>query len=68
MAVGFVCWIDSRGNVYQYLDRSNAANSYGIISPDMSDIHDGLYVHSSGDVYYTGGGSVSYYSYGRLTR
>lgn len=30
MAVGFVCWIDSRGNAYQYLDRSNAANSYGM--------------------------------------
>ena len=29
MAVGFVCWIDSRGNVYQYLDRSNTSNSYG---------------------------------------
>ena len=29
MADGFVCWINSMGNVYQYLDRSNAANFYG---------------------------------------
>ena len=36
MAVGFVCWIDSRGNIYQYLDRSNASNSYGYVSPYYS--------------------------------